>query len=373
MRIIINTAHQRLGGGVQVALSFIHEFRNFKENEYHVFVGPGVRKSLNEKDFPSYFKFYNFNYGVINLRKTFRINKELKIYEKEIKPDCIISTSGPTYFHSEAPQIIGFNLPLYIFPESPYIKGLSVYRKTKLNIKKKIHVYYFKRDAKALVVQTEEVNNRVRRLFNNNEVYTVTNNASNYYKDYKIYPNKLPKNNKEEKRFLTITSYYKHKNLEIIPKILDILKYKGYGNIKFVLTLNKDDYKSYITNSSNITNVGQIKPEECPSLYNECDFMFQPTLAECFTASYPEAMIMEKPIITTELGFAKSICGDAAIYYKPMDAEDAAEKIIYLVKNKDKQESMIQKGKEQLLKYDSPIERAKKILNICNNIVTKNL
>ena len=53
-----------------------------------------------------------------------------------------------------------------------------------------------------------------------------------------------------------------------------------------------------------IINVGPIKSAECPSLYSECDIMFFSTLLECFSASYAEAMIMKKPIITTDMGFA---------------------------------------------------------------------
>lgn len=43
MKIIINSAHQRFGGGVQVALSFIYEYIKYVEHEYHVFAGPGVK------------------------------------------------------------------------------------------------------------------------------------------------------------------------------------------------------------------------------------------------------------------------------------------------------------------------------------------
>lgn len=37
-----------------------------------------------------------------------------------------------------------------------------------------------------------------------------------------------------------------------------------------------------------------------------------PSLLECFTATYPEAMRMERPIVTTDLAFAQGLCGEAA-------------------------------------------------------------
>lgn len=100
--------------------------------------------------------------------------------------------------------------------------------------------------------------------------------------------------------------YYPHKDLEIIPKIINYLEIKGYKNFTFVLTLKEEDFRKVCSSEmeNRIINVAPIKSAECPSLYSECDIMFFSTLLECFSASYAEAMIMKKPIITTDMGFA---------------------------------------------------------------------
>lgn len=373
MKIIINSAKQRFGGAIQVVLSFVYECINYPEHEYHVFVGQGLAKSLDEKYFPKNFKFYYFDFGKISFLNSYRINKILKPIEKKINPDCIIATSGPTYFHSETPQIIGFNLPLYIYPESPYIKSLTLSKKFKLYIKKQIHFYYFKRDAIAYVVQTDDVNQRVRKALSTGEVYTVTNNHNGFYNDWKRYPLKLSNKDSNQIRLLTISAWYPHKNLGIIPKVLDNLRKREINNVQFILTLNEVDFKKYIDNKywDNIINVGPIKPEECPSLYDECDIMFLPTLAECFSASYPEAMKMKKPIITTNLGFAKSICGDAALYFKPRDPSAAADSIERLIDDSAMKQELISNGLNRLNKFDSPNGRARKYLLLCESYAKK--
>jgi glycosyltransferase involved in cell wall biosynthesis len=366
MKIIINTAHQRFGGAVQVALSFISECKNFPEHEYHVWVGQGVGQALDKSIFPSNFYFYDFDFGVIGFKKINEIQETLRPLEEKIQPDVLLSSTGPTYYKSIAPQIIGFNLPLYIYPESPYVKNLSLKSKLKLILKKRLHYYYFKRDATAYVAQTEDVNKRVRRALKTDKVHTVTNNHSGFYLDHNLqFENKLPLKEKGEFRFLTLTSYYEHKNLDLIVKISELLHTKGLKNIKFVLTLKKEDQLKYNIEGDGIINVGPLKPQECRSLYKECDAMFLPTLAECFSASYPEAMIMEKPIITTNLGFATSICGNAALYFKPLSAEDACEKIISLIQNENLRLELIEEGKKELKKFDTPKERARKYLEIC--------
>jgi glycosyltransferase involved in cell wall biosynthesis len=367
LKIIINTAHQRFGGAIQVALSFIHECRNFPEHEYHIWIGQGVEKFLDIRIFPPNFYFYSFNFGVINFAVSKQIQKTLRPSEIKIKPNVIISTSGPSYYHSLAPQIIGFNLPLYIYPESPFVKNLNWRRKLKLWLKKQAHYFYFKRDTVAFVVQTDDVRQRVKMALGSKNVFTVTNNHSNFYLDNNlIFPSKLPEKATNEFRFLTLTAYYPHKNLDIIKEIVPILRKSGWENVKFILTLKEEEFKKHFGNSPNIINLGSVKPQECPSLYRECDAMFLPTLAECFSASYPEAMIMRKPIVTTDLSFAKSICGDAALYFLPMNAIDAASKITDLVSSSDRQEKMVAKGLEELKKFDSPRQRAEKYLAICS-------
>jgi glycosyltransferase involved in cell wall biosynthesis len=366
MKILINTSHQRFGGAIQVALSFIHECRNFPEHHYHVFVGHGVGKSLDKTLFPSNFTFYDFDFGEIGFKTIEVIQKTLRPFEEKIQPDILISTSGPTYYHALAPQIIGFNLPLYIYPESPFVQAMSVKQKFKLWLKKQIHFYYFKRDAVAYVVQTDDVNQRVQKALNTKKVYTVTNNHSSLYAlDILETKTRLPEKESGVFRLLTLTSYYGHKNLEIIPEICTMLSNKGITNIQFVLTLKQEDVDKHKLNHKLIYNVGPIKPAECPALYSECDAMFLPTLAECFSASYPEAMVMKKPIVTTNLGFAQSICGNAALYFEPKNAHSALMQIQALVADQSKQLELIENGLEQLKKFDTPKQRASKYLELC--------
>lgn len=372
MKLVINTAHQRFGGAIQVALSFINECRHFPEHEYHVWVGPGVAKSLQTEDFSTNFTFYYFDFGVIGFKTIAHIQKTLATLEQQIRPDVIIATSGPTYFHSQAPQIIGFNLPLYIYPESPYVKDLSLKAKFKLHLKKALHFYYFKRDASAYVVQTEDVNQRVRKALRTQQVVTVTNTHNGYFLESNNYDLPLPEKQQPLFRLVTLTSYYAHKNLELLPLVARELESLGITTVQFVLTLKPCDFEQHISPHPFIVNIGPIQPEACPSLYRECDALFLPTLAECFSAAYPEAMVMEKPIITTDLGFARSICGEAALYFEPKNAKQAALCIKKLLDTPDMSEFLVKQGKEQLKKFDTAAERAQKYLELCTNLISQN-
>ena len=373
MRLLINTSKLRFGGAVQVALSFIHECRTHDEHEYHVVLGPGVGAVLDPADFPDNFHFHRKAFGVMKLHKLPRVQREMAAIEEQIRPDCVVTTAGPAYWRSCAPHLIGFNRPLFIYPESPFIGQMKWRSRVALAAQKNLHCRLYRRDADALIVQTDDVNQRVRSLLGTERVYTVTNNHNGWFDAPVEYPLCLPVRGPETFRFLTVTSYYPHKNLELIPKVIEALPDALRSRVEFVLTLTEEQYRERIGSEipAQVRLVGPVPPPECPALYRECDAMFLPTLAECFSASYPEAMRMEKPIITTELGFARSICRDAALYFEPCNAESAAATIVQLVEDGTLQAGLQQKGRARLNAFDSAAERADKILAICKDLATE--
>ena len=370
MKLIINTATLRFGGAIQVALSLIQECRHFPDHEYHVFVGGGVGQSLNKREFPANFHFYDFDFGPVSLLKIPVIASRLSALEAKIKPDCVFTTSGPSYWRPKTLHLMGYNLPLYIYQESPYLKNLAIKNRLRIWLRRKLHFWFFRRDADAYIVQTDDVNQRVRKALGAEKVLTVSNTHSGYYANPKTFPEKLPSRQPGEIRLLTLTAYYAHKNIEIIPELIRELKKRGHHNLRFVLTIDQENYNRIFGNEfeNEVLTLGPVNPEECPSLYNECDLMFLPTLAECFSASYPEAMVMEKPIITTDLGFARNICQDAALYFEPTSPVAAADAIEKLLKDNKLRQTLIENGKKRLPHFDTPAERARKILDICRQL-----
>lgn len=77
---------------------------------------------------------------------------------------------------------------------------------------------------------------------------------------------------------------------------------------------------------------------------------------------------MEKPIITTDLGFSRSICEDAALYFGPCDPRAAAGAVERLVDDVQLQDKLRRAGKRRLAAFDTPAERAQKILEICKDL-----
>jgi glycosyltransferase involved in cell wall biosynthesis len=361
---MINTAVLRFGGAVQVALSLIHQFRAFDNHQFHIALGSGVGKYIDPDEFPKNFHFYDKSFGVMGIRKLPAVSMEMTRLEKHITPDCVLTTTGPPYWRSRVPHLAGFNLPLYIYPETPYMQRLSPQRRLKIGARKQVHKRLFLRHADALVVQTDDVNQRVRKWLGINEVFTVTNTHRSFYLDPPPAQKRLPAKQPSVFRVLTVTSYYPHKNLEIIPKVIPLLSKQMSSPVEFVLTLSPDEFRAKISPDipANLHLVGSVPPPGCPALYKECDAMFLPTLAECFSASYAEAMEMEKPIVTSDLGFARSICGPAAAYFAPADPRDAARAIVEVATSAAIQDRLRVTGRLRLQSFDTPVSRSEKKL-----------
>jgi glycosyltransferase involved in cell wall biosynthesis len=371
MKLLVNTSLLRFGGATQVAASFLIEARSFPEHEYHVALGPGVASIIAPEKFPENFNFYPTDFGEVRISKLNSIKHFLTELEHEVQPDCFLTTAGPAYYRPIAPHIVGFNRPLYLYEESPYVRSLKLMSRLSLTLKKRFHVKQFQREADWLIVQTEDVRLRVQTLLGNPNVYTVTNTCNSFFENPKLTKCRLPPKPRGQNRFLTVTSFYPHKNLDICSELLKHLSPETRKEVNFVYTLDSDIYKKHIGPQipEEITLTGPVPAADCPSLYQECDFMFLPTLAECFSASYAEAMKMGKPIVTTDLGFARSICGEAALYYTPADPKSAAATVEHLIRTPELQQILIQKGKERLQTFDSAFSRARKILSLCDDLL----
>ncbi len=364
-------AVQFKGGSLQVVVSLINEFRNFTRNNYHIVLSKEVEIQIKPDTFPANFYFYSLpHFSKIRLLNFRKRAKWLTGIEKSANPSCVLSTSGPIYWQSNTPMLMGYNLGHYIYLESPFYDIISYYKKLKWWLKRVAHRYYFRVEADAYFVQTEDVNLRLKKFLNKDKVFTISNTYNDFYKHITKYENKLPPKNRNEIRLLTITTYYQHKNLDIIKPVLDELNRRNIDNVVFVLTLQPEFYNNIFEDKhvGKIYNIGFIKSIECPSLYNECDFMFLPTLIECFSASYAEAMVMKKPILTSDLGFAHTVCEDAALYFEPLNPIDIANKIELLINSPKLQTELVQKGNEQLKRFGTAEDRAKQILELCENI-----
>lgn len=371
MRLIVNTSNLYVGGGLQVALSFINELKTIeRDNVYHIFLSRAVNSQIDKDDFPDNFHFYLISHSPSSLRSRIKIVRELDALVSEINPDVIFSVFGPTFWRPKAKHVMGFALGWLINPGSSAFDVLPLMSRIRKHIESKYKAYYVKRDADYYVTEIEDTKYRLSRIhgIDIDSIYIVGNTYNSFFdkKEYKSID--LPVKGDNEFRMITISHNYPHKNLKIIRDVIPYLNVRDL-NYKFVLTIDEESFEtSFGDIKDNVINLGPIDSELCPSAYEQCDALFLPTLLECFTASYPESMKMHKPILTSNLSFAKDICGNAAYYFDPLDPADVANKIIELSDNQCLRDELISNGVESLRRYETAASRAKKYVEICESL-----
>ncbi len=373
MTIIINTSNLRIGGGMQVAHSFINECIGIKGHQYHIFLSKEMDAILDQGIYPSHFRFYLIQNSSGTFKGRNRLAEELNRLEKKINPGIVFSVFGPTYWRPATTHIAGFANSIYVYKDSPFFKIVSFKNRIILKIMEIIHMRSFKKHCNVLITETEDMSNHLQKIFAGKPVYTVGNTCHQVFNNEAVWTRNISLPKFSGYTLLTVSAMYLHKNLSIIPPVISYLNKKyPFFRFRFVLTINQDQLGT-LTDSQkqHILFIGKIPVSECPHLYAQADAMFLPTLLETFSATYPEAMKMGKPILTSNLGFATSLCGDAAVYFDPLSAASIGEAIFEIASSPGKQQLLVEKGKKRLSDFPSPYQRAEQYLAICQKYNTE--
>ena len=93
-----------------------------------------------------------------------------------------------------------------------------------------------------------------------------------------------------------------------------------------------------------------------------------PTLLEVFSTTYLEAMYMGKPIIASDMGFARYICDNSALYSSPLVAASYADNINKLYRDEKLQAKLIENGYQNLKRFGDSLKRTKDYIKIIENL-----
>jgi glycosyltransferase involved in cell wall biosynthesis len=378
MKIAINASTLSGTGVVQVATSFIEECKNIPGHSYYIFMSTHVASQIDSNQFPANFKFYVIQPHPRFLFSGYASRKKLRQLEHQLNPDCVFSVFGPSYWSPKSTHLMGYAYANYVYPDSPFFSLLSPAELVKNLIYKILHRFLLKRNGAYYVCETNDISKRAERFLSvpGKRIFTVSNTYSHYFDHFKPSSVKiLPEPFEGEFRLLSLCSFAKHKNLEILNEVIPLLNADGTTTkFKFVLTIDEQLFKTKFSDEAreSIINVGRVDVFQCPQLYHECDALFLPTLLECLSANYPESMKMERPIITSNLSFATEICKSAALYFDPLNPVDIAQKIIQVAHDENLRAQLVKEGNGKLQFFSTSSERAKEYLSICKQITHTN-
>jgi glycosyltransferase involved in cell wall biosynthesis len=159
--------------------------------------------------------------------------------------------------------------------------------------------------------------------------------------------------------FFTLARCYGHKNLSGIVKLFQLYP-KELSDVIFIITISEEQHpnaKKILKSirchglEKSIINIGSVNQNILPTYFRNADALFLPTLLESFSSTYIEAMYFGTPIVTSDLDFAKYICGNAALYFNPWSTKDMLRAILKFRDNLELRRELKKRGKIQFKKF----------------------
>lgn len=359
MKIIINAISTKKlsGGAYQISQNFILKSLEHNDVDWYYIVSQDVDDAIGD----SFTNIRDVKYFAFPTQPDFKnsykeVKKAITQLEKAINPDLVYSITSPCYFSFQTKEVMRFTNPWATHPNK--------YAWSVLSTKDKIRTWLYNINQKRLlkkgyayVTQTETTKRGIIRITGKPEerVKVVSNVLPAAFKSIETTALKVD----DYVNIACVGNTCPHKNFDILPDVLKELQRLGIENVRFHVTMPIGDYitedvlgKARNSNvADKIINYGRISQKDLAELYRKCQLCFLPTLLEVFSASTVEAMYFKLPIVATNFQFNAEVLADACLYYEPMNAKDAAEKVAKMIADKALQATMRERMARQLAIY----------------------
>jgi glycosyltransferase involved in cell wall biosynthesis len=355
MKVLLNATTLVIGGALQLATSLVLEaLRDPLDVDWRFAMSQGVYDQVRR------FHPNPVPHAVIfeeTPAKSRSARRQLKALEHAVQPDCVFTPYGPAYVQFAAPHLMGAANPWVAHADIHAYRIMGFPLEALQTFVLSIYRGYWFRKAEMLVVETEYVRQGYWRRVGMplSRIAVLANTCGQHYLDQQgICPFPEPGS---RIRILCFAAPHKHKRVDLVPQVAkELAARRPELDFEFVTTIDEGDaVLKAIQNSarsleieSRINNLGPVPVALGPELYRGCQICFLPTVLECFSATYPEAMAIGLPIITTDLGFLRDVCRHSALYFPPNNAGRAADRILEVLDSPALWNRLVQAGKQVL-------------------------
>ena len=362
MRLLINASNLHVGGGVQVATSFIYELSLMQvlPHSLEVWASSEVDKNLhglmcNLASFSNYELIDSYGFRSMWAPK-FRRMKNF---------DIVFTVFGPLFLWINLKiSVMGFAQPWIIYPDNEIYQELGMLHKLLTRLKYCIHTIFFKR-ADKLIVELEHVKQSLIRhgIGQAVSIQVVHNCLSSLYSMPALWQSVDVPKCKADFKLGFVGRNYTHKNTKIFPVIRKLLLSDYNLDVRFFVTFTDEEWQACTSDFREASiNVGPLSVAQCPAFYQAVDGIVFPSLLECFSSAPLEAMAMRKPLFLSDRPFNRDVVNRYGHYFDPMNPAGAATAIACYIRNTQFPDSTLQVASDYAFSFSSARERAKQYL-----------
>ena len=336
MRLAILAHNLRVGGGLVVGRNIVATLPQIAPEHEYLMVVPAGYDFVPDAS-PGNVRWAEVRFG--SLLERYRVEKRvLPELLRGFAPDWTWALGNVPLRNPGCRQALLVHDPHLFYPRRHYALETARNRATKQLLRR--HLGQTLRDVDVVFCQTESARRRFAAQFafpGRMAVCPVAVSRFAAAPAEPVVPAAL-RGREGEFKFLILTRYYAHKNLERVVEAFDRFR-DALRGVTCVLTIAADQHPRAAELlrtirarglEERIVNLGPLRQDELAVAYFACDALLHPTLLESFSSAYLEAMHFGLPIATSDLDFAREVCGDAAAYFDPWHAAAIKDALLAL-------------------------------------------
>lgn len=360
-RILINCTACSVGGGIQVAAGFVNHLAASSTLPFQpvLALSPQVSRECS----PASARFPRI---VIEGRpgavvSGWHARKNVRRFADEQAVSAVFTVFGPSYVRFAQPELVGFADGFAFAADGECYLRHPFMQRVRSQLLKPLKIHFLRNRA-AYWVESDGARRDLARTLsiNPDRVSVVPNCANQALLDAAcgIPPSEPPS-------ILLLAAGYWHKNHELAVGMAAAMRRKSPGSpFRIRMTLPDGEIWRRVSALSReagvsdaIENLGPLKLAECARAMEQSTLIIHPSLLETFSATYLEAMGVGRPLLVSDRGFARDICGDAAIYFDPTSPADAAEKALRLLSEPALRAHLVERGRLRLSRFPTAFQK----------------
>jgi glycosyltransferase involved in cell wall biosynthesis len=165
-----------------------------------------------------------------------------------------------------------------------------------------------------------------------------------------------------EKYILFVGNVKPHKNLFTLLKAFSHLLDEGMSSFNLVIAGKKEGFITADTQvakmidaspmlKKRITFTGFVTDKDLPQLYQNASALVFPSVYEGFGLPPLEAMASGCPVVASSAGSIPEVCGDATVYFDPLDYLSLANKLRQVLGSEELRLELIDKGYNKVKQF----------------------
>ncbi|HIF58331.1 MAG TPA: glycosyltransferase family 1 protein [Rhodospirillales bacterium] len=371
-KLAVNFGPLKKGGGHNVALNFVFELKRREETGFDLFFivceSSALKRELEDSKWKD-------KLCIVSKNPVKRIFQELTVVTKFLKKNGIswvYSYFGFAFLPARVKQIIGSADSNLYFPEIDFWREESQIEKVRRYFVDQYRIFGLK-TAFGVIYENDAMYHRAEALFGITSKSLIRPSITTPDKNDCCALTERG----EGVRVLLLCGWQRNKNILLVPRLAHELK-KLKLNVEFVITASADgsscaeEFFSEVSQwevADKINCIGQVDKNELSDLYDKIDFVLLLSLLESFSNNIIEAWHFGKPLIISDEMWARSICGNAALYVDRDNAICIAREIVKLYKKEARRKELISSGKMELSKFPTVGQRLEQEFQFIESLV----